>query len=252
MLKRIALILTVCFPLAAFASEGGGHPPYWEQPHVNVNDKASLQRGARMFANYCMGCHQARYQRWMHTAEDLGLPEKVVEDNLIWTTQPGGKRDTIGSLMTNAMPASFGVQSFGKAPPDLTLKARERGPAWIYNYLRTFYVQESSPTGVDNAVLPGASMPHVLWSLQGWQRPVYEENPNGEGQHIVDFELVKKGSMSPEEYDRALGDLVNFMAYLGEPAQLDRTAIGGWVILFLLVFVVFAYFLKKEYWKDVH
>ncbi|MDZ7749358.1 MAG: cytochrome c1 [Halofilum sp. (in: g-proteobacteria)] len=219
---------------------------------MNLDNRAALQRGAQLFVNYCMGCHTAKYHRWMHVSDDLGIPEDVVENNLIWTTGPDGQKDHVGTLMTNAFTQEYGAQVFGKTPPDLTLTARSRGPAWIYNYLQTFYVSESSPTGVDNAVLSGASMPHVLWPLQGWQRPVYAEDDHGEGKHITGFELIQEGSMSPEEYDRAISDLVSFMVYLGEPARLDRGAVGGWVLLFLLVFLLFAYLLKKEYWKDVH
>lgn len=252
MLQRIALIVLVAiWPLSAGAVGAGGEAAYWAQPSISLDDRASLQRGARLFTNYCMGCHSAQYHRWMHVADDLDIPGKVVEDNLIWTTDAEGKKDQIGAPMRIAMSDAYGEQVFGKMPPDLTLTARSRGPAWIYNYLRTFYIDESSPTGVDNALLPGAAMPHVLWPLQGWQRPVYDEE-GGEGGHIVDFELVQEGSMTPAEYDRALNDLVNFMVYLAEPARMDRTAIGGWVLLFLLVLLVFAYLLKKEYWKDVH
>jgi ubiquinol-cytochrome c reductase cytochrome c1 subunit len=252
MRKWIALVLATILPAPALAAGGGGTAPYWEQPNVNVGNKASLQRGARLFTNYCMGCHSAKHHRWMHVAEDLGIPEDVVEENLIWTTGPDGKKDQVGTLMTNAMPDSYGEQVFGVVPPDLTLTARSKGADWVYNYLKTYYIDESSSTGVNNAVLKGSSMPHVLWRLQGWQRPVYEEDAHGEGKHITGFELVQEGSMSPEEYDRAVNDIVNFMVYLGEPARIDRTAVGPWVILFLIVFTVFAYLLKKEYWKDVH
>ena len=252
MIKRLVLVVAALSPAAVPAAGGGGHAPYWEQPNVNLGDKASLQRGAQLFANYCMGCHAARHHRWMHVADDLGIPEDVVEENLIWTTDADGKKRRVGSLMTSAMTTEYGEQVFGKKPPDLTLTARSQGAAWVYNYLRTFYLDESSPTGVDNAVLSGASMPHVLWPMQGWQRPVYEEDAHGEGTHIAGFELVSEGSMSPEEYDRAVNDIVNFMVYLGEPARLDRTAIGGWVLFSLVVFLVFAVLLKKEYWKDVH
>ena len=252
MIKRIALVAAVLFPLTGLAAGGGSHGPYWEEPSINLDNKASLQRGAQLFVNYCMGCHSAKYHRWMHVSEDLDIPEEVVEENLIWTVGPDGKKDRVGSLMKIAMTDEYGTQVFGKAPPDLTLRARSQGPGYIYNYLRTFYIDESSPTGVNNALLKGASMPHVLWQLQGWQRPVYEEDAHGDGKHIVSFELVEEGSMTPEEYDRAMNDLVNFMVYLGEPARLDRTAVGGWVLLFLVLFLGFAYVLKKEYWKDVH
>jgi ubiquinol-cytochrome c reductase cytochrome c1 subunit len=199
-----------------------------------------------------MGCHSAKYHRWMHVAEDLGIPDHVVEENLIWVTDEEGKKAQVGTLMTVAMDEEYGTDTFGNPPPDLTLTTRSRGPGWVYNYLRTFYLDEDSPTGVNNPVLTNAAMPHVLWPLQGWQRPVYEEDEHGEGQHIVGFELVEEGSMTPAEYDRAIGDLVNFMVYLGEPARMDRTAIGGWVLIFLIVLLVLAYALKREYWKDVH
>jgi ubiquinol-cytochrome c reductase cytochrome c1 subunit len=251
MIKRITLIAAVLFPLSGFAAGGGAQGAWWEQPNVNLGNEASLQRGAQLFVNYCMGCHTAKYHRWMHVSDDLDIPTEVVEENLIWTTDETGKKDQAGTLMTNAMTEEYAADVFGKAPPDLTLTARERGPGWIYNYLQTFYVEESSPTGVNNAVLAGASMPHVLWELQGFQRPVYAEDGHG-NTHIESFELVQKGSMSPDQFDRAMNDLVNFMVYLGEPARMDRTAVGGWVLLFLLVFLGFAYVLKKEYWKDVH
>lgn len=252
MTKRLVLVLAALFPLAAVAAGAGGGAPWWKEPSVNLDNRTSLQRGARLFANYCMGCHSARYHRWMHVAEDLGIPDKVVEENLIWITDKEGKKARVGSLMTNAMDEEYGTRVFGNPPPDLTLTTRYRGPAWVYNYLRTFYLDEDSPTGVNNPVLVNAAMPHVLWSLQGWQRPVHEQDEHGDGQHIVGFEQVTEGSMTPAEYDRAVGDLVNFMVYLGEPARMDRTAIGGWVIAFLLVLLVAAYLLKREYWKDVH
>jgi len=249
MLKRIALILTVCCPLAAFGSEGA-HPAFWKEPSINVHDKASLQRGARMFANYCMGCHQAKYQRWMHVADDLGIPDDVLQNNLIWTTGPKGKKERVGMLMTNAMTDEYASNAFGKVPPDLTLVARYREPAWIYNYLQAFYIDSSSKTGVNNALLKGASMPDVLWSLQGLQRAKFEKVDNEK--QVVGFDQVQKGSMSPKQFQRSVNDLVNFLAYLGEPAQLDRAVVGKWVILFLVILLVLAYALKKEYWKDVH
>jgi ubiquinol-cytochrome c reductase cytochrome c1 subunit len=252
MIKRIAIVLLLVCPWGVHAAGGGGKAAYWEQPKINLGDKASLQRGAKLFANYCMGCHQAQYQRWMHVAEDLGIPEDVIEENLIWTTDADGKKHRAGTLMTNAMATEYGESVFGKAPPDLTLRARSQGADYVYNFLRSFYLESSSPTGVNNAVLKGTAMPHVLWPLQGWQKPVYEGDGHGEDGHIVGFELVKKGSMTPEEYDRAVNDIVNFMVYLGEPARLDRTRIGGWVLFFLVVFLGVAYLLKKEYWKDVH
>lgn len=250
MIKRIALVLAVACPALAHAAGGGGEAPYWEQPKVNMGDKTSLQRGAKLFSNYCMGCHQAQYHRWMHVSDDLGIPEDVVEENLIWTTDSAGKKDRVGTLMTNAMSNEYGAQVFGKAPPDLTLRARSQGADYVYNFLQSFYLDSDSPTGVNNAVLKGTAMPHVLWPLQGFQKPVYEGEDSDK--HIVGFELVEQGNMSPEEYDRTVNDIVNFMVYLGEPARLDRTEIGSWVLFFLVIFTGAAYLLKREYWKDVH
>jgi ubiquinol-cytochrome c reductase cytochrome c1 subunit len=261
MSKRIALLVLLVAPAFALAAGGGAKPAFWQQPTINLDNKASLQRGAKLFANYCMGCHQAQYHRWMHVSEDLGIPEELVEQNLIWTTDADGKKNRAGSLMTNAMSAEYGKQVFGKQPPDLTLRARSQGPAYIYNFLQSFYLDPSSPTGVNNAVLEGAAMPHVLGPLQGWQKPVRGGDGHGGGGHgsgsegegpITGFELVREGRMSPEDYDRAVNDLVNFMVYLGEPARLDRTQMGSWVLFFLVIFFGVAYLLKREYWKDVH
>lgn len=252
MMKRLALVLVAMFPLTAVAAGGGAGGAWWKQHSINLDNQASLQRGAQLFVNYCMGCHSAKYHRWMHVAEDLGIPDRVVEENLIWITDEQGKKAQIGSLMTIAMDEEYGTDIFGNPPPDLTLTTRSKGADWVYNYLRTFYLDEDSPTGVNNLVLTNAAMPHVLWPLQGWQRPVYEDDEDGEGQHIVGLEQVSEGSMTPVEYDRAIGDLVNFMVYLGEPARMNRTAIGGWVLTFLIVLLVLAYLLKREYWKDVH
>jgi len=250
-MRAILLALAVAplglYSVSGLAAGGGGGGEYWEQPTVRMGDTASMQRGARLFANYCMGCHEAQYHRWMHVAEDLNIPESVVQENLIWLTDEVGQKLQVGTLMENSMTEEYGAEAFGGAPPDLTLATRLHGADWVYNFLRTFYVEEGSPTGVNNAVLAGASMPHVLGNLQGYQRPVHDDHGD-----IVDFELVREGSMSPAEYDRAVNDIVNFMAYLAEPARLERVTIGIWVMVFLLVFLVVAYLLKKEYWKDVH
>lgn len=242
-----ALLSLASFPLAVPAAGGGGGGAFWEEPHVQVDDRGALQRGAKMFVNYCMGCHSAQYHRWMHVANDLNIPDSVVQENFIWMTNDMGQKLPVGSLMEIAMSEDYGDEVFGGQPPDLTLATRVHGEAWVYNFLRSFYVDEESPTGVDNAVLGGAAMPHVLWELQGLQRPVYDDD-----HAIVDFEQVREGSMSPDEFDRAMSDLVTFMSYLGEPAQLQRGRIGIWVMLFLIVFLFMAYLMKREYWKDVH
>jgi ubiquinol-cytochrome c reductase cytochrome c1 subunit len=245
----MALVLAiVTFPITGLAAGGsGGSEPFWEEANVRIDDRSSLHRGARLFVNYCMGCHSAQYHRWMHVANDLGLPDEVVQENFIWATDDLGQKVQVGELMEIAMAEEYGDDVFGGMPPDLTLASRVHDDDWIYNFLQTFYLDDNSPTGVNNAVLNAAAMPHVLWELQGLQTAV--RNDDGD---IVDFELVREGSMSPREYDRAVNDIVTFMSYLGEPAQLERRRMGIWVLLFLFVFTFMAWLLKREYWKDVH
>lgn len=226
-------------PVAGFASGDGAHTDHVK---VDMGDKASLQRGFKLFANYCLSCHSASYARYNRTAKDLGISEVLLKENLIFT---GAKPH---SQMRVAMPAEGAKDWFGKTPPDLSVIARSRGADWIYTYLRSFYLDPSKATGTNNTMFPDVGMPDVLWELQGWQEAV-ERDEEG---NVTKLELVEPGAMQPEEYNAAVRDLVNFLAYLGEPAQLDRARIGPWVLLFLLVFSFVAYLLKKEYWKDVH
>jgi ubiquinol-cytochrome c reductase cytochrome c1 subunit len=232
-------VLLLIAPPTAWSAGGGGD---LMDPHVDVTDTASLQRGAMLFANYCMGCHSMKYLRYSRLAQDLDIPEEVVERYLIWSEETQ-VHDTMG----NAMSAQDGEQWFGVAPPDLSLTVRARGADWVYTYLNTFYLDESQPTGVNNMVLEGASMPHVLWRLQGIPVPVVE---NGE---VVGVEVPEgSGTLSEEEYHEVTRDIVNFMAYAAEPIRAYRESLGVWVILFLLGFTGLAYLLKREYWKDVH
>jgi ubiquinol-cytochrome c reductase cytochrome c1 subunit len=242
----IAFALLVLPSLALAVT--GGYP--LDKAPIDLSNKASLQRGAKLFVNYCMGCHSAEYQRYNRLARDLSLTDEQVADNLIFTS------DTkVGDTMEIAMPGEDAKQWFGAAPPDLSVIARSRGVDYLYTYLRTFYLDESRPWGVNNAVFPSVGMPHVLWELQGWQKPVYGtvHDASGEEKEIVTgVQLVEPGAMTQPEFDAAMADLVNFLAYIGEPAQLERKRIGWWVLGFLvLAFAVF-YPLKKEYWKDVH
>jgi ubiquinol-cytochrome c reductase cytochrome c1 subunit len=225
---------------------GGGYP--LDTAPIDLNNKASLQRGAKLFVNYCMGCHSANYQRYNRFGRDAGLTDEQIVDNLIFT---GVK---VGDTMRIGMSQSDGNKWFGAAPPDLSVIARSRGEDYLYTYLRTFYVDDSRPWGVNNAVFPSVGMPHVLWELQGWQTPIMEMHVEGdeEKEVITGFEITQPGTMSPPEFDAAMADLVNFLSYVGEPIQLERKRIGIWVLLFLvLAFGVF-YLLKKEYWKDIH
>lgn len=208
---------------------------------VDLDDKASLQNGARLFVNYCMGCHSAKHMRYNRMATDLGIPEDVLEQNLMFGV------DKPGSTMQTAMPAGQAEEWFGVVPPDLTLTARSRGADWLYSYLLTFYRDPGNTTGFNNRQFKGVAMPHVLWELQGIKRPVYDEHD-----HITELETAVKGSMSDEEYRNAIYDLVNFMVYLAEPAKLQRYTIGFWVIFYLLILLGVVYLLKKEFWRDVH
>ena len=214
----------------------------------DVSNMASLQRGARNFVNYCFGCHSAKYVRYNRVASDLGLTEQQVQDNLMFT----GTRTS--DTMQNAMSADDAKRWFGKEPPDLSLIARSRTPDYIYTFLKSFYLDPSRPTGVNNHVLDGAAMPAVLANLQGLQQAIYEGQADPEGnmqKHFKGFEKISEGSMSEEEFDGFVRDTVNFLEYIGEPVQMKRRNMGIGVMFFLLVFFGFAYFLKQEYWKDV-
>ncbi len=247
MKKTLIALALLALPGLSLAAGGEGFP--LEKAPIDLHNKASLQKGAKLFVNYCMGCHSLEYQRYNRMARDIGLTDEQVKDNLIFT---GAK---VGETMKNAMPKADAKRWFGVTPPDLSVIARARGVDYLYTYLLTFYQDSTRPFGVNNAAFPNAGMPHVLWELQGMQKPVFETHKDHDGNEtkvIKEFELVQPGSMSPPEYREAVTDLVNFLAYVGEPIQLERQRIGIWVILFLgLAFVVF-YLLKKEFWKDVH
>ena len=245
MKKLIVALLLAAVPLLSLAAGGGAH---LDDADIDVSDQASLQRGAKYFVNYCLSCHSAKFQRYNRMAKDLGLTEDEVKENLMFTT------DKIGDTMQIAMSTENAEAWFGTAPPDLSLIARSRGVDWIYTYLRSFYVDDSRPFGVNNVVFPDVGMPHVMWELQGMQKAVFHEV---DGQQVVE-KLVPvegaagKGTMSAEEFDGAMRDLTAFLSYVGEPIQLERKRIGMWVLLFIGIFFVLAYLLKKEYWKDIH
>ncbi len=247
MKKYLILILFVlCSPGFAVASGGDVH---LDKANIDPTNKNSLQRGARTFVNYCLSCHSAAFQRYSRLSVDLGIPEMDVIENLMFTG------DKIGDHMKVAMTKIDAKNMFGAAPPDLTLVARVRGVDWLYTYLRSFYLDNSRPFGVNNAVFPNVGMPDVLWELQGWQKPVFKtviEHDGAEHEKLESLELVEPGEQTEVEFDQTVRDLVNFLSYMGEPIKQKRQALGIKVILFLLVFFVIAYLLKKEYWKDVH
>ena len=218
-----------------------------DSANTNIKNMPSLQRGAKYFVNYCLGCHSAKYVRYNRLAEDLQITEQQLVDNLMFTGEH--PFDT----MANAMRPEDATRWFGVAPPDLSLIARSRGTDYLYTYLRGFYVDPSRPTGVNNIVLRGTAMPAVLWELQGPQRAKFSADPEHPGQEIFEgFEQVRPGQMPPAQFDEMVRDIVNFLDYIGEPIKRDREALGIRVIAFLLVFLTITYLLKKEIWKDVH
>ena len=239
--------LLISLSSAALASGGGMH---LDEADVDLSNQASLQRGAKYFVNYCLNCHSARYMRYDRMGRDLGLDEGMLKDNLMFV--PGRR---VGETMEVAMPKGLSEGWFGVTPPDLSLVSRSRGEDWIYTYLKSFYASAERPFGVDNLVFEKVGMPNVLEELQGVQKAVYREEKavDGSTRQVIDhLEMVSEGRMNPAEYDQMVRDLVTFLVYIGEPAQMERKSIGIWVLLFLAVFSVLAYLLKLEYGKDVH
>ncbi len=236
MKKLIAALLFL--PLTAIASED----VYLDHAPVNLSNYASIQRGARLFTNYCLSCHSADYMRY-NRLEDVGLTPEQITSNFIF--DPNKK---VGDTMTIAMRPDDAKAWFGASPPDLTVEARARTPDWIYTYLRSFYVDSSRPTGWNNTVFDKVGMPNVLWSLQGKQAL---KKP-GENGSKPEFEMAEAGKMSADQYDAAVGDLVNYLTFMSEPTKMKRMEVGVYVLAFLGLFFVLAYFLKKEFWKDIH
>lgn len=226
----------------------------------DLYDNASLQRGAKLYVNFCLGCHSLKYQRYGRTATDLGIPEELALDRLVFTGQ------RIGDLMQTAMDKDHARKWFGAPPPDLTMVTKVRDPEWVYNFLRAFYVDEERPFGVNNKVFPNVGMPHALLPLQGIADEVCtgykardvlvgmdtllqtEREPN-----CMQTETRQgTGLYSPDEFDAAVTDIVNFLHYVGEPTRRERYALGPWVLGFLVVLWILAIFLNREYWKDIH
>jgi ubiquinol-cytochrome c reductase cytochrome c1 subunit len=230
MRKLIAIALLS--PIAAWAAEAGYRLD--RSPHDPI-DLVSLQAGARTFVNYCIGCHGAQYMRYNRLTE-IGLNEAQIRDNLLFTA------DKVGETMKTTLTTKEGKQWFGVPPPDLSVVSRSRGADWLYSYLRTFYRDPKTATGWNNAVFPNVAMPHALWTLQGERG--YEAK---EGKWVE----LSKGALSPTDYDATVRDLVNFLAYVGEPAAVKRKPIGIVVLFVLMILFIFAYLLKREYWKDV-
>jgi len=252
-------------PITAFAAGGGVE---LEKANIDVHNKASLQRGAKYFANYCQGCHSLKFSRYNRVAKDLGLTDEQVAENLIFTRGENGEKSKIGELMVNAISNKDAAEWFGAPPPDLSLVGRSRGADWIYSYLNAFYLDPTRPMGVNNTVFPNAGMPHVLGELQGWKALQTAEAAEHGDEHAAEGDkahakedehhgepqlvMVKKGSLSEAEYEQMILDLTNYLIYVSEPAQLHRKTYGVFVLLFLGLLFIFSYYLKKEYWKDIH
>lgn len=254
-MKKIIGILLCCLPLTVSAA--GTSVPL-EKAQINPRDNASLQRGAKTYMNYCAGCHSLRYMRFSGMAKDIGITDMqgnvlddLLLDNLIFTGAT--TQETLQVSMSEPQAATW----FGVAPPDLSLITRVRGVNWLYTYLTSFYQDPSRPWGTNNLVFKDVAMPNVFAQLQGVQEPVYKTITKKIGTEerqvkVIDhLKLVQQGELNKAQFDRTVNDLVNFLDYVAEPAKADRENLGIWVLLFLVVLLVFMYFLKKEYWRDV-
>lgn len=260
MKKLLAVFILVALPALSFAAEHGG--PELESVDIDVSDKVAMQDGARTFVNYCMGCHGAKFQRYERVADDLGIPHELMLDKLVFT---GAK---IGDHMVAGMQPADAKTWFGAAPPDLTLVARVRGTDWLYGYLRSFYEDPARPWGVNNKVFPNVGMPNVLVGLQGRQvigckqvqvveddKKQYDPLTGSPLTHEACDQLTivpKTGTLSEEQFDEKVKNLVTFLAYSANPVKLQHQRIGTYVLLYLAILFIFAYLLKREYWKDVH
>lgn len=242
--KLVTVAAGLLVSASAFAASSGVE---LQQAGVDLGDRASLQRGAQAYMNYCSACHSLKYLRYSRMGEDLGLTEEQVMENLNFT---GAK---FGEHILVSMNEEDATRWFGKMPPDLSLISRVRGSDWVYTYLKSFYLDEAQPLGWNNTLFPNVSMPNPLWQQQGLQRAEYgaADAATGERQ-VVDLKVMQAGTMTDAEFNQLARDITAFLEYAGEPAALKRQSIGVWVVLFLAMFTFLAWLLKKEYWRDVH
>ena len=253
-MKTMKLIIAIAalLLLAPAVSFGADTELHLDRAPIDLEDQASLQRGARTFVNYCLNCHSANYMRY-NRLRDIGLTEQQIRDNLVFT---GVK---VGELMKTAMDPLEAKEWFGTPPPDLTVVARSRashagsGADWLYTYLRTFYRDDTRPTGWNNVVYPNVGMPHALWQLQGVQvlKEAQEQGP-GYTRTVHKLAIDKPGALNAQQYDEVVADLVSYMTYMAEPARHDRTTLGLYTLLVIFILIALSYALKKAYWKDVH
>lgn len=251
-MKKLFLTLIAALGIVGGAyAAGGGLVPLDKAP-VDVTNQASLQNGAKLFVNYCLGCHSAAFMRY-NRLKDIGLSDQEIKDNLLFTTEK------VGDTMVAAIDPKQAAAWFGANPPDLTVIARSRashdgsGADYIYTFLRTFYLDSTKPTGWNNLVFPSVGMPHVLWELQGARSAIFEDVVvDGQNTQVFKgWETVTPGTMTPQEYDQAVGDLVNFLQWMGEPAQNTRIRVGIGVLIFLGIFILITWRLNAAFWKDV-
>jgi len=248
MVRNMRIIATLSLSLFAATSLAAGGGADLQKAEIDPGNINSLQRGARNFMNYCSGCHSAKYVRFNTIGKYLELSDEQLVDNLMFNAEK--TFETINASMREEDAARW----FGTPPPDLSLMARSKGSDYIFNFLKGFYVDPESPTGVDNTILAGTSMPHVLWELQGFQKAVFEDHDDGQGNIVTEFshfEPVTTGSMHADDYDEFVRDTTNFLAYIAEPIRSERRKLGVWVLMFLLFFLIIARMLKKQIWKDV-
>jgi len=239
-MKKFIYALLLLLPLNTLASEG----VTLQKVNIDLEDFASIQKGAKHYVTYCLGCHSAKYMRYKRIAMDLDIDE----DLFLAEVAPEGAN--IYDPMLTAMNEHDSKKWFGVNPPDLSLIARVRGANWLYTYLKGFYTDKSKPLGVNNTVFKDVGMPNMLWQLQGEQTAVMEKV---HGEEVISYlKIEKEGSLSRQQFDQLVSELVHFLVYVGEPVQLERQRLGKYVLLFLLMFGVIAYLLKKEYWKDIH
>jgi ubiquinol-cytochrome c reductase cytochrome c1 subunit len=254
-MKKILISLLFALGLAGAAIANEGGPALDTFPVAKMNDMAALQNGAKLFVNYCLNCHSAAYMRY-NRLRDLGLTEDQIKKNLLFATEK------VGDTMKTTLDAKQAKEWFGAQPPDLTVIARSRagaggsGADYLYTYLRSYYRDDTRPTGWNNLVFPNVGMPHVLWQLQGERAPKYVEekdahNPGKTVHRFEGYEQLTPGQMSNLQYDDTVADLVAYLQWMGEPAQAQRVRIGVWVLIFLAVFTLIAWRLNAAYWKDV-
>lgn len=243
LIKKICFMaLMVATPMAAVAA-GGSNVPLEKSPH-DLQDNVSLQNGAKLFTTYCLSCHSADYMRY-NRLRDIGMTDEEIEENIILSDDL-----KVGDTMPAGMTQEAGEQVFGVAPPDLSVISRSRSADWLYTYMISFHVDSSRPSGWNNAIFPNVGMPHVLAGMQGEQELVVKEDANGN--EVKELVLKEPGSMTEEEYKKAMGDLTGFMVFMGEPAILVRYQLGYYVIGFLIILFLLTFALKREVWKDVH